>query len=229
MNIRFGTRYKFYSELLYGLNKEHKNCYNLGLDFRNYQKIYKNFIVANRVVYAHSDGSSEVEYLQGGVDNWIGPQNAANADQAPDPRYGFQTLSTPLRGYKQYARVGNNMFLFNTEFRLPVITTFLKRPIQSTILKNLQVVAFCDMGDAWSGFLPDANATTSKYTFPTYAQPNSANNVIVQFSIPNSGGLAVGYGGGLRTSILGYYIRLDVASNIDLIKPIFYFSLGSDF
>ena len=229
MNIRFGTRYKFYSELLYGLNKEHKNCYNLGLDFRNYQKIYKNFIVANRVAYAHSDGSSEVEYLQGGVDNWIGPQNAANADQAPDPRYGFQTLSTPLRGYKQYARVGNNMFLFNTEFRLPVITTFLKRPIQSTILKNLQLVAFCDMGDAWSGFLPDANATTSKYTFPTSPQPNSANNVFVQFSIPNSGGLAVGYGGGLRTSILGYYVRLDVASNIDRIPPIFYFSLGSDF
>ncbi len=223
LNIRNGTRFKFYGEYLYGLNHGNKSCYNLGLDIRNYQKIYKNFILANRIAYAHSDGTSEVEYLMGGVDNWYEPQRAANANQPPADNYGFQTLATPLRGYKQYARTGNNFAVLNTELRLPVLTTFLKRPIQSAILKNLQLVAFMDAGSAWRGFLPDANATSSPYTAVN-------NNVILNLIIPNSNGLALGYGAGLRSSIFGYFVRLDAAWNIDgLKKPLVYISLATDF
>jgi len=236
MNIRFGTRFKFYAEYIDGLNNGNRSCYNIGTDIRNYQKLYKHFILANRLAYAHSDGNSEVEYLLGGVDNWIQPQNAANAGQPPAGNYGFQDLATPLRGYDQYARVGNNFLVFNTELRLPVLTTFLRRPIQSAILKNLQVVAFCDMGDAWSGFLPDANATSTTYNYPSAAgiANNNAggvpNNVSLSLTVPNAGGLAVGYGGGLRTSIFGYYIRVDAAWNIEGSKtPIIYFALGTDF
>lgn len=231
LNILNGTRFKFYGELLYGLNSGNKSCYNLGLDIRNYQKIYKNFILANRLAYGHSDGNSEVEYLVGGVDNWIKPEQAAGASQPPADNFGFQMMATPLRGYKQYARTGNNFALFSTELRLPVLTTFMRRPIQSAALKNLQVVAFMDAGSAWSGFLPDASSSNTQYTYPQIGYPQRPmNNVILTLTVPNSGGLALGYGGGLRTSLFGYFVRLDAAWNIEgSKKPIVYFALGSDF
>jgi len=230
INIWNGTRFKFYAEELYGLNNGNRSCYNFGLDFRNYVKLYKNFILANRVAYAHSDGNSEVEYLLGGVDNWIEPKQAANASQQPNPAYGFQAMETPLRGYDQYARTGNNFFVFNTELRLPVLTTFMKRPIQSAILKNLQVVAFMDAGSAWSGFLPDAGGSSTTYSYPTLGTATSQSNVFLNLTVPNSAGLALGYGGGLRTSLFGYFVRLDAAWNIEgLKKPIIYFALGTDF
>jgi hypothetical protein len=231
LNILNGSRFKVYGEYLYGLNNGNKGCYNLGLDIRNYQKLYKNLILANRLAYAHSDGTSEVEYLLGGVDDWIAPQQAANASQGPAPNYGFQAMTTPLRGYKQYARTGNNFLVFNSELRLPVLTTFLKRPIQSAILKNLQVIAFMDAGSAWKGFLPDAGAASnSSYNYPTTANPSQLGNVLLNLTVPNSGGLALGYGAGLRTSVFGYFVRLDAAWNIEgSKKPIWYLGLGTDF
>lgn len=230
INILNGTRFKFYGEYLYGLNKGNRNCYNLGLDIRNYLKIYKNLILANRLAYAHSDGNYEVEYLLGGVDNWIEPKTAANASQGPADNYGFQAMTTSLRGYDQYARVGNNFVVFNTELRLPVLTTFMERPIQSAILKNLQLVAFMDCGDAWAGFLPDASNMNSTYNYPTANNPSQLNNVFLSLTVPNSGGLAMGYGGGLRTSLFGYFVRCDAAWNIEgSKKPIIYVALGTDF
>jgi hypothetical protein len=230
LNILNGTRFKVYTEYFYGLNKGNKSCYNIGLDFRNYQKLYKNLIIANRVAYAHSDGNHIVQYLMGGVDNWMGPQNAPNANQSPDAIYGFQALATSLRGYKQYARTGNNYAVLTTEVRLPVVTTFVKRPIQSAILKNLQVVAFMDAGTAWRGFLPDANSLSTTYVYPQYATGQGLNNVQLALTVPYASGLALGYGAGLRTSLFGYFMRLDAAWNIEGAKqPIVYLALGTDF
>jgi outer membrane protein assembly factor BamA len=192
--------------------------------------LYKNFILANRVAYAHSDGSSMVQYLMGGVDNWLFPQNSANANQSPADHFGFQMLATSLRGYNQYARTGNNFGVVSTELRLPVVTTFVKRPVQSPMLKNLQLVAFVDAGTAWKGFLPDAANLTNTYTFPNFGNPQGLNNVALSLTVPNSGGLAVGYGAGLRTSLSGYFVRLDAAWNIEgMPRPIVYFALGTDF
>lgn len=230
VNVLNGTRYKVYTEYMYGLNNGNKSCYNIGLDFRNYQKLYKNFIVANRLAYAHSDGSSMVQYLLGGVDNWLFPQSASNGNQRPADNYGFQSLATSLRGYRQFARTGNNFAVFSTEFRLPVVTTFVKRPVQSAILKNLQFVAFADAGTAWRGFLPNEDNMNSTYVFPQSGTIGGLNNVNLVVSIPGSSGLAVGYGGGLRTSLIGYFVRLDMAWNIEGDrKPMVYFALGTDF
>ncbi len=233
LNILNGTRYKFYVEYLKGFNNGSKSCYNFGLDIRQYTRLYKNVILANRLSYAHSDGNAEVEYLVGGVDNWISPQHDPSGSQPPGDNYGFQAMTTPLRGYMQYARKGNNFAVLNTELRLPVLTTFLKRPIQSPILKNLQFVAFIDAGGAWQGFLPDASSTNSTYNFPSMSTPSiwGNQNVFLQLTVPNSGGLAVGYGAGLRTFLFGgYFLRMDVAWNIEgSKKPIKYFALGTDF
>jgi hypothetical protein len=230
LNILNGTRFKFYTEYMRALNGPKKSCYNFGMDFRNYQKIYKNFILANRLAYAHSDGNSEVEYLLGGVDNWMSPKDAPGASQPPDPRYGFQAMTTSMRGYKQYARVGNNFAIFSTELRLPLIATFVNRPIKSPILKNLQLVGFADAGYAWKGFIPDAADNSATYSYPNLKSPPSGlNNVALTITVPGSAGMAFGYGAGLRTSLFGYFVRGDVAWNIDGTKPILYLALGTDF
>ena len=226
LNIRKGTRFKVYAEYMDQLNASKVNCYNIGFDFRTYTRLYKNTIWATRVAYAHSDGTAPVQYQLGGVDNWVGAQTA-NTPQAGG-NYGFMALATSMRGYDQAAREGNNFAVLNTEIRMPVLATFLKRPVQSSILRNLQVVAFMDAGDAWTGFLPDANALNTNYTFPQLGSPPS--NVVVNVTVPNGGGLAMGFGGGLRTMLFGYFVRCDAAWNIDGIKkPVIYIALGTDF
>ena len=230
-NIRFGTRYKAYAEYMYELNFGKSSCYNIGFDFRTYQKLYKNIIWATRVAYAHSDGTSEVQYQMGGVDNWLRPQQATSGASEGNP--GFIAMTTNLRGYYQNARNGNNFALANTEFRMPVLTTFVHRPIQSSMLKNLQLIAFMDAGSAWDGFLPNTESATSQtYIYPTpNSAPSPTNNIGLTLKVPNGAGLALGYGGGIRTTVLGYFIRLDAAWSIEdrPKKPIIYFSLGTDF
>lgn len=230
INILNGSRYKFYTEYMRGLDGETKGCYNIGMDARNYQKIYKNFIVANRLAVAHSEGGNKVQYIMGGVDNWIVPQEAPGGNQRPNPaEYGFQAMATSLRGYKQYARKGNSYAVFTTEFRLP-LTTFLKRPVKSLVLKNLQFQAFGDLGTAWTGWLPESGSNNTSYTLPAAGGiPGGLNNVALTITVPNSSGVAFGYGGGLRTSLFGYFVRGDVAWNIEGAKPIIYIALGTDF
>jgi len=228
MNIWNGFRYKFYVEYMYGLNNGNLNCYNFGTDFRYYKKIYKNFIWAQRISYAHSDGTAEVMYSLGGVDNWISPTTNTSLQPAGGP-YAFEALATGLRGYEQNARAGNNYAVYNSELRLPVLTTLLKRPVQSSFLRNLQVVGFVDAGSAWAGFLPDAQNTMQHYYYNT-TPPSQVNPVVLQINVPNSLGLALGYGCGLRTTILGYFIRVDAAWHIEgTPTPMWYFSLGTDF
>jgi hypothetical protein len=228
LNIRTGFRYKFYGEYLYGLNNGNRNCYNLGADFRYYHKIYRNFIWASRIAAEHSDGNSKVVFYLGGVDNWIG---AKYDDYTPinGGPYSFQSLATNLRGYDQNARNGNTYAIINEELRLPILTTFMNRPIQSSILKNLQAIAFIDAGSAWNGFLPTEDNGAGNYVYPTPGTP-TPGPVSLNLSAPNSSGIAVGYGLGLRTLLLGYFLKVDAAWNADGIKkPIWYVSIGTDF
>ena len=227
LNILNGMRFKVYTEYMRDIGSTNKSCVNVGIDARNYQKLYKNIILANRLAYAHSGGTAQVEYLLGGVDNWVFPRQDPNAGIQAGDNFAFQYMATSLRGYDQYARMGNNYAVLSTEVRIPVITTFFKRPIQSTVLKNLQLVPFVDAGSAWYGFLPN---TQAMYIQGFYAQsPPYNTNVFLQIGSYN-GGFALGYGTGLRTSLFGYFMRLDAAWSIDGSKrPSFYFGLGTDF
>lgn len=233
LNIRKGFRYKFFGEYLYGINNGVGGGYNIGTDFRYYTKIYKNTILAARLGYAHSGGKQKILYYLGGVDNWVNPKYS---DYVPagngNDKYAFQALATNLRGYEQNAFNGNNYAVVNMELRLPVLSTFLKRPVQSSILKNLQLVGFADAGSAWAGFVPSSANTARTYVFPQINSNNvnQFNNVVLSLTVPDSRALGVGYGAGLRTTLLGYFMRLDAAWNIDgRTKPIWYFSLGTDF
>ena len=229
INILNGVRMKVFGEYFYELSKPNGGLYNLGTDIRYYKKLYKNIILASRFAYAHSGGNKKINYVMGGVDNWL----LAKQDPfgpSPDENFGFQALATNLRGYKQNARSGNTYGVINLELRAPVFATLAKRPIQNALLKNLQLVGFVDAGNAWNGWIPSEENTPRQYVYPQFNLSGSYNPVTVFLSPPRTD-LAVGYGAGLRTMIFGYFMRLDAAWNIEgkTNKPIFYFSLGTDF
>jgi hypothetical protein len=113
--------------------------------------------------------------------------------------------------------------VINSEFRLPIFTTFFNRPVNAAILRNLQVVQFLDLGTAWNGQFKGISRPQIVY-----------GNLPVQVSI-KSGGIGPflgGYGFGARTTLLGYFLRVDAGWPMDGFfkgKPVWYFSLGLDF
>ncbi|MBS1773545.1 MAG: hypothetical protein JST82_11855 [Bacteroidetes bacterium] len=229
MNIYYGARYKIFGEYLYSLDGS-GGLYNIGADFRYYKKIYKNFIWASRFVGATSGGKMKILYHVGGVDNWINSQYNSNVPLRAGEKYAFETLGTNVRGYEQNSFNGNTYGIINTEFRLPLLTTFIKRPIQSSILKNLQLVAFGDIGSAWQGLWPLPQRVVNNRTLPAANNPAASQQVVLTI-YDEKNGVGIGYGGGLRTMIFGYFLRFDAAWNVENRKkdPLFYFSIGTDF
>lgn len=231
INIHKGFRFKFFGEYLYRLNGQSGSFYNLGTDFRYYKNIYKNFTFATRFAAAHSAGNQKILYFVGGVDNWIASKYADNTPIRAGEQYAFQALATNMRGYEQGYWNGNTYGVWNSEFRLPLLATFIKRPIQSAILRNLQLTTFADIGSAWYGLWPKENNVRNDKIFP---KPGTAafntNPLIVSIDDTNNV-FGLGYGVGLRTLIFGYFARVDCAWNVDnhRKKPLLHFSIGTDF
>src|SRR5690606_32315081 len=157
INIYKGTRYKVYADLMSQISGNRnalfnenvpkgKFTYNMGVDFRHYVEIKRNFIWATRFAADVSWGSRKLIYFLGGVDNWMfTPSIHTNTPMNRD-NYAYQTLAVNMRGYKQNIKNGNNVMLMNTELRLPVFTTFIDKPINSAFLRNFQLTTFVDIG-----------------------------------------------------------------------------------
>ena len=198
-----------------------KGFFNFGYDARNYITIYKNVILASRFAGSHSLGNAKVLYFLGGVDNPIISQFDYNTVVNIDDNYAFQTLATNLRGYKQGARNGSSYLVINEEIRLPIYNTFFKRPIKSGFIRNLQLIAFADGGVTMKGLFP-----TSENIINQIRIQDDQSNVAVYIDKT----MALGYGLGLRTRFLGYFVRTDFAWNLGGgNKPMLHLSLATDF
>lgn len=225
LNILYGSRYKFFIEAYTSLEQAKNNMVVAGLDYRSYTKIYKQFIWANRIVGNFSFGSNSMLYYLGGVDNWIIPQFNNDLSAPSTQEFAFTALATNMRGFQQNARNGSNYLLINSELRLPIFSVLSRTPVSSDFFRNFQLVAFGDIGTAWSGFDPFSNQNP----FNIRQFVNGPVKVTV-FS--NRNPILVGYGLGLRSRLFGYFIRFDYAWGIDddqILKPIPYFSLSLDF
>jgi hypothetical protein len=240
MNIYNGLRFKLFAEYMYKLysdnefyslagseaSKKTQGFYNFGFDLRYYKKIYKNVIAAFRVAGAHAGGNQQIMYIMGGVDNELRPRYNNRLLPSRTNSYAFQALASNLRGYPQNSRNGNSFLLSNSELRVPVFSTFMRRPVRSSILNHLQAVAFLDIGSAWEGFVPDENYADRETT----AYWPRRSGAVVTLNVPgnNAGGLAVGYGIGARTMVFGYFLRVDAAWNVER-NFSWHFSIGTDF
>ncbi|HET9431358.1 MAG TPA: hypothetical protein VFO70_09275, partial [Chitinophagaceae bacterium] len=228
-NIWNGLRYKIFMDFFSHLNGEgnikDKLLFNVGFDARHYLPIYRNLIWAVRGGGDFSWGEQKVVYYLGGVDNWFSPKfNDANQ---PDPTqgYAYQSLAVNLRGFPQNVSNGNNAIVINSEIRVPVFTTFFNKPINNAFLRNFQIVQFFDLGAAWTGDPFNIERPSVLYT-----EPGSA--VSVRLKAGGIGPLAGGYGFGARSTLLGYFLRVDAAWEMNRFfkgKPMWYFAMGFDF
>jgi hypothetical protein len=228
-NIYNGLRYKVYMDVDNQINKASTNnvkpghfTYNFGFDGRYYYPIYRNFIWAGRAAGDFSWGSQKIVYYMGGVDGWMFPKYNQNP-QPQDPTYAYQSLAVNVRGFNQNVANGNNAVVLNSELRLPVFATFFNKPINNAFLRNFQLTQFIDLGSAWNG-------QYSKIERPQQVYGDPPAQVLIKAG--GIGPFVGGYGFGARSTLLGYFLRLDAAWEMNAFfrgSPILYFAMGVDF
>ena len=214
LNIRYGTRFKIFAEQYQMIYSEQDNSQSsdltvLGFDFRHYQKIHREFIYVGRVAGSKSFGSNPLIYYLGGVDEWW--KSDIFDESTPidfSQNFGFQALAANMRGFLQNIRNGSSFLLINQELRFPVFSYFINHPIQSDFVRDFQIIGFGDIGTAWTGGSP-------------YDDDNPLNNetrvngpITVTYENINDP-LVAGFGFGLRTSLLGYFVRADWAWGVE--------------
>jgi hypothetical protein len=233
LNLYSGLRYKIFAEFYEQLYKTYNELIVFGADVRHYTRLYRSLIWANRFAWSTSQGSTRIIYYLGGVDNWINfnqnknptfiPFSEISID--PDQNYAYQAVGTNMRGFSQNIRNGNNFAVFNSELRFPVIKFIANYPLSNNFLENLQLVGFFDVGTAWSGKTPFSGENA-------YDNDIIVNGPITITIDAQRFPIVAGYGLGVRSQLLGYFLRLDWAWGIEnnqMLPRIFYFSMGLDF
>ena len=213
---------------------------NLKLDLRHYQKLHREITFASRLFYGRNWGDNDPKFLLGGVDNWIlnktdnfgtdDPVEPVNSDGSLVNRENsnllFVEYATNLRGFDYNEMFGTNVLVFNAELRVPIFRYIIRRPISSNFLRNFQFTYFYDIGSAWSGIPPFAKRNAFTVEEIETETPFSAK--LKDFRNP----WLAGYGGGIRMSLAGYYLKIDRARPIrDFFRgnAQWYISIGMDF
>lgn len=227
LNLFNGARAKVFGEYYKQLDITQSDFFVVGFDARHYQKIHRDFIWANRIAGSSSFGNKKLIYYMGGVDNWFAAKFDNTTNIATDQHYAYQTLATNMRGFYQNVRNGNSFVAINSELRMPLFKYFSKRPIRSDFAQNFQVIAFTDVGTAWTGYSPYSDRNSLNKTIIGSAQ----TPLIITLNTLHDP-LVAGYGWGVRSRIFGYFIRIDRAWGIQdgiIMKPVWYISLSLDF
>ena len=236
MNIIEGTRGKISHVHYQGLNNSNLSFSQLSADVRHYQKIYKEITLAVRGFAGSFYGRSPKQYLLGGMDNWAfnetnyggttsdGKDNPLNI-RGENQDILFVEYATNLRGFDYATLFGNNVLLMNAEFRVPIVRALTSAPISSSFFKHLQLIAFYDVGTSWSGKTP----------FSGEISVNIDRVVSGPFQIDVKNYLnpwLYSYGVGMRSIMLGYYLKVDVAwpvKNYQVGDASWFVTLGFDF
>jgi len=220
------------------LNKSSRSFGNMYLDLRNYQKIHRNIILASKLYVGSYLGKNPQTYIVGGMDNWLfnefyrPPSNRPEASPIRNPN-GVENSNilfadfVDLRGYDYDEIRGRNVISFTTELRIPIFSYLTRGNISSNFIKNFQLVGFYDIASAWNDSAPwekvnDQNTEViNTEGSPFTIVLNNFNNPWLQ-----------SYGAGLRTVLLNYYVKFDMAQpvrnyNNEDLK--FYVTLGINF
>lgn len=233
-NVSHGTKGILSMEKNFSVGKAFQNFDKLNFDLRHYQPLVKGLLIAGRINYGRSKGNSPKYTFIGGVENWINRSvyNAVGLLPGAEGDYRdilFYNFPGNLRGFDFARLFGNNHILTNIELRASLVEYFPRSSITSSFLRNLQLVAFYDVGTAWNG---------NKGPF---SKQNSLNTVLIgtdgkspffaevtNFKNP----FLMGFGAGLRTTLLGFLVKADYGigrEDKELSKPKLYLSVGTDF
>ena len=226
LNIFYGWRLKLSASYFQRLDDLQSHYALLSFDIRNYQKVMRSMIWANRLAGSTSLGPDKMLYFLGGVDGWMAPRFDQTTPIDNHINYTYQSLATNLRGFEQNVRNGNSYAVWNSELRMPIYTMISRRPLKNNFVKNFQFIVFGDMGAAWNGISPYTNdakkAVTDEFGFgPIHVEVDYYRNPLVG-----------GYGWGMRSTLGGYFFRIDRAYGVDnrqVSNRIWYLSMSTDF
>jgi hypothetical protein len=225
-NIYNGTRAKVWAEYYQGVFGKKDNLFVVGFDGRYYHKIYRTFIWANRFATSTSFGQSKLIYYMGGVDSWMMAKFNRDMKVNDKMQYAYQTLATNMRGFTQNIRNGNTFAVINTELRFPVFQVLSRTPVSGAFWRSFMLVAFVDVGSAWSGINPFSKDNN-------YYKKTIKDGPLTIELERNTSPFVAGFGAGLRAQLGGYSMRLDcawgAADNMVAKRPTLYFSLATDF
>lgn len=236
LNIIEGTRGKFIFNHFQGIDDSENSFSQVSLDIRHYQKIYRGIVFAVRGFGGSFFGRSPKQYLLGGMDNWAfnrisnrgrdseGNENVVGT-RSENQDILFAEFATNLRGFRYATLFGNNVMLMNAEFRVPLARALSNSPISSNFFRNMQFIAFYDIGTSWSGPAPFNSGNSVRI--------DRIKNGPFEIDIKNFlNPWLYSYGAGMRTVMFGYYMKFDLAwpvENYEVGKPQFIFTLGFDF
>ncbi len=237
MNIIEGTRGKISAVHNQAIGNSQKSFTRVSMDVRHYQKIYREIVFAVRGFVGSSFGNAPKKYLLGGIDNWfsnkINYEGLENPLVSPVGSYNenllFTEFATSVRGFDYATLYGNNVAVGSAELRVPLIRALSSGPITSNFFRNLQFTAFYDIGTSWTGALPfNAGNSVRKRVVPEVQSGSPFRIEIDEYLNP----WLYSYGLGLRTMMLGYYVKFDLAwpvENYTVKDPRLSVTLGFDF
>tara|TARA_R110002012_G_scaffold296032_2_gene492962 strand:- start:4643 stop:7900 length:3258 start_codon:yes stop_codon:yes gene_type:complete len=243
LNMRQGLRGKIAFENYTGGFNAGESFSKLYIDVRNYQKVFREITFASRLYAGGFFGQNSPYYMLGGVENWVFRrvnQPPTGAEITPEenplaltstesPIYNsnilFHEFVTGLRGFQLNEFSGKNVILLSNELRFPLFRVLSNNSMSSNFARNFQLIGFYDIGTAWLGGSPwDQDNSINRQNIET----NNFKAVIRNYKNPWLSSLGLG----LRTTLLGYYLRLDYAYPIEdyiVQDPKLSLSIGYDF
>jgi Tol biopolymer transport system component len=208
-----GWRMRFDFILSPKYNQNSLDFQTIEMDLRRYFKLNREYSFAFRLSAGISEGKNPQRFFLGGESNWINQKYKDNPNFGDPEEIFFSEFVTPLRGARYWERNGTRYFLANLEFRYPFIKYLaLGWPLPMQ-LGGIQGVTFLDLGSAWTG--NDLHMIGRNLNQSIYFDD-----------------LVGGFGVGTRLYFGYFLLKIDVAWQFDLdvvSKPLWYFSLGTDF
>ncbi len=224
-NVSEGLRGRFGVQTFVNLVSSNRLA-ELNMDVRKYVNLNKGLTFAGRIAAAYNLSKSKIAYSLGGVENWLSSaQYPAGTYEPSGNQYFFKSWVCNLRGFYRGARVGSNFAVVNAELRFAVFKSIVKKPLSNEFLKNFTITAFADAGTAFTGNTPKDPSNPFNTIYLNY--PN--------YSISVTSGRSpwlLGSGLGIRSRILGYFIKYDYAWGYRegrWQRAVGYLSLGLDF
>ena len=233
LNMKAGNVAKVSFEQYIQTENANKNFGQLVVDIRHYQPLHRALLLAVRLSYGQFVGGAPKQYMLGGMDNWLFNQTDIENPNSPlkvergvdNSDILFNQFSMNMRGFKYNTQFGQRHLLFNVELRLPVAQYLYRGTVGSAFIRNLQLIAFSDVGSAWNGTSPfssDNNINTANINEPPFRA------IITNYKNP----FLISYGVGIRSLLMGYYMKFDLAWGIQnnvIRDPMLHFTLGHDF
>jgi hypothetical protein len=241
LNLKTGTRAKIYADAIkrmsFNTEPEWSLQFNkgfmtvIGFDARHYQMLDRRSQIAVRMAGATSFGSEKMLYIMGGVENWILPKFNNTIQLPQDDGFAYQSPAVNIRGFNQNIRNGNSHILLNTELRVPIFKYLSNKPTLGNFWRNFQVVGFFDAGTAWQGRNPFSRDNPINVVYLEEGPDGRPPIVTMQVNYFRDPVVA-GFGAGVRSQLLGMYMRADYAWGIEsrvVQKPLLHIALGTDF